>query len=187
VLRLFVSLVLLLAVNCGCAHASTKQTAAQAPAAEGFNHPKILAGLTTVSVFVAKPDSWLSSHGVVAANLRSEAVKKLKAAGLKIEPEPASKLLADGDVSTPPVPMVYVKIKSTPEPAGSYAAYSAILTLVDTATTKRGRHDVMVSIWDQNEVGIVKATMNGEIDRAVGFLVDSFLRDYEKANAKPAK
>ena len=144
-LQLLLSLILLIVVTGTTAQAATQQTAAQPPVNEGFNHPKILEGLTTVSVFVAKVDSWLSSHGVVTANLKSAAEQKLQAAGLTIAPEPALQQLGKGEEAPPPVPIVYIRIKSTPEPAGTYASYSAVLTLVETATTKRGAHDVMVS------------------------------------------
>jgi hypothetical protein len=184
VLQLLLSLILLMAITGTTAQAATQQTAPPPPVNQGFAHPKILEGLTTVSVFVAKVDSWLSSHGVVTATLKSAAEQKLQAAGLTIAPEPALQQLGKGEEAPPPVPILYIHIKSTPEPAGTYASYSAVLTLVETATTKRGAHDVMVSVWDQNEVGLVNASMNGEIDRAVNVLVDDFLRDYRKANGK---
>jgi hypothetical protein len=186
VVRLAILMLFVAVVTCGPVNAAGQPDASTPRLRGGFNHPQILQGLTTVSVYVANIDWWLSAHGVATAALKSAVEQQLTAAGLKIVPEPATAQVAKGEEATPPVPMVYIHVKSSPPKEGTEAVYAAQLTLVETAVTKRSAHQLLVSVWDENDVGRIESNMGGEVGASITDLVNDFISDYRKANAQPA-
>lgn len=164
--------------------AADAQTAQTLPnSGMSLNNKQILKGLTQVAVHIAPLDDWLTAHSVTPAQLKSAAATKLQSSGLAVVQEPPEKPLGNNLETPPSVPILYVRFKSIPESKQlNFGAYTAQLSLVDSVTTKRNAHELMVALWDTTDVGNLKPNMSDELNWALNQQLDNFLRDWKTAN-----
>jgi hypothetical protein len=164
--------------------ASAAVQAGDAAQPEGFgNDPRILRGLTEVSVSVATLDPWLLSHQVTKAQLKAAALQKLAATGIKVLPEPPEKQLTNHMSAMPSVPVLFIRMKSVSRPDTNGAAYSVQVSLVDSVVTKRHGHQILVSVWDITDVGQLQSNMSTEAVAGVNQQLDALIKDWKAANA----
>ncbi len=135
----------------------------------------LLRGLKEVFVEVEDLDFKLEREGLTTDHLRTDAVNKLKMAGIKVQSEKES-------MTTPGSPHLHIMVKVLGTATGNYAAHIRVELREAVSLVRHPGMEVFTSTWTTGKFGVTHSL--SDVRRQEQELIDKFVNEYLAANPK---
>lgn len=135
----------------------------------------LLRGIKEVFVEVEDLDFKLEREGLTIDHLRTDAVNKLKMAGIKVQSEKES-------MTTPGSPHLHIMVKVLGAAEGTYAAHIRIELREPVSLVRQPGMEVFASTWTTGIFGVTHSL--SDVRQQEQELIDKFINEYLAANPK---
>ena len=135
----------------------------------------LLRGLKEVFLEVEDLDFRLERQGLTTDHLRTDAVNKLKLAGIKVRSEKKS-------MTTPESPQLHIMVKVLGAATGNYAAHIQVELREAVSLVRHPGMEVFASTWTTGKFGVTHSL--ADVRQQEQELIDKFVNEYLAANPK---